>query len=56
MKDIETEKTVEENNETIELVDIEDLRTAFGGQAAGEVSEKAAKYPTYKTTGCSGWN
>lgn len=41
------------SNEDIELVDIEDLRSAFGGQASENGEEKQLKYPTLM---CSGWN
>jgi hypothetical protein len=48
----DSNRNIDESADDIELVDIEDLRTAFGGQAAESTEEKPLKYPTLM---CSGW-
>ena len=41
--------------EAIELIDIDDLRTAFGGEGV-ELEGDASAAPTLDTTMCTGWS
>lgn len=53
VKSVEGANTEVENNEAVELVDIEDLRTAFGAEGGDEAGDLAGKWPS--TRMCSGW-
>jgi len=53
VKSVEVEATKIENDEAVELVNIEELRTAFGAEGGDEAGELAGKWPG--TTMCSGW-
>jgi hypothetical protein len=53
VKSVELEATKIEGEEAVELVNIEDLRTALGAEGGDEAGELAGKWPG--TTMCSGW-
>jgi hypothetical protein len=53
VKSAAVETTKNEGEEAVELVNIEDLRTAFGAEGGDEAGELAGKWPG--TSMCSGW-